>query len=205
MEMNEFLDELASSSPAPGGGSVSALCGSLGAALNSMVCNLTIDKKGYEEVNEEMKGVLEQSEVLRNRLHQLIDEDAEAFNKVMDAFKLPKESEEETKIRRETIQEAFKGAANVPLTVASLCLKVLETSRMVAEKGNKRSVTDAAVSALIARAGLHGAALNVRINLGSIKDAEFNQKALQELEVLNEKSLTLTEETLGIVEKQLGA
>ena len=203
MKMNEFLDELASSSPAPGGGSVSALCGSLGAALNSMVCNLTIDKKGYEEVNEDMKTILEQSEVLRKRLQQLIEEDAEAFNKVMSAFKLPKETEEQKKLRKDAIQVAFKGAAQVPLTVANLCLKVLQLSKQTATKGNKNSITDAAVAALIARAGLQGAALNVRINLGSIKDEKFNSRLLDKLDALDKQSLAMTKEVLDVVEKQL--
>ncbi len=201
--MNEFFDELASSSPAPGGGSVSALCGSLGGALNSMVCNLTINKKGYESVSEEMNGLLEKSEVLRNRLYQLTDEDAQAFNKVMKAFKLPKDTDMEKKVRKDAIQEAFKGAAHVPLTIAGLCVKVSELSKETALKGNKNSITDSAVAALVARAGMQGASLNVRINLGSIKDEEFNAKALAELNALDIQSKKLTTEVIDIVEEKL--
>lgn len=201
--MNEFLDELASSSPAPGGGSVSALCGSLGAALDTMVCNLTIGKKKYADVSEEMEELKASSEELRKSLYELIDKDAEAFNEVMRAFKMPKETEEQKSVRKQAIQKAFKGAAEVPLEVAGKCLEVLEVSAVLAEKGNKNAVSDAAVSALVARAGLQGALLNVKINLGSIKDREFNSRMLDRSEELDHESSELLEDVLEEAEEKL--
>ena len=133
----QFLDELSSNSPAPGGGSVAALAGAAGAALTSMVCNLTIGKKKYAEVQEEMAATLRQSEELRSALTQLIDKDTEAFNKVMAAFGLPKGNEQEQAARSAAIQDATKAATLVPLGVMSLCEQALRLAKTVAVKGNK--------------------------------------------------------------------
>jgi formiminotetrahydrofolate cyclodeaminase len=201
--MNEFLDELASSSPAPGGGSVSALCGSLGAALSSMVCNLTLGKKGYEKAGPELRQVLEESEELRHGLFNLIEDDARAFNRVMAAFKLPKDTEEQKNERSEAIQDALKEAVEVPMQVSRQCLSVLKLSRVVALTGNKNSVTDAGVSALVARAGLQGALLNAKVNLASIRDDSFKQKVLEEAALLEDESSRVALEALEIVSNQL--
>jgi len=203
MELNRFLSELASSSPAPGGGSVAALAGSLGAALSSMVCNLTLGKDKYADVQEEIKDILKKSEKLRKDLIKLIDEDTKAFNDVMNAFKLPKDTEEQKKKRNKAIQEGYKIAANVPLKTAKTCEKILDLSLIIAEKGNKNSITDAAVSAHMAQAGVKSAILNVAINLGSIKDNEYVKETSLIIDELKKNADLKTNEIMKIVEKLL--
>lgn len=198
-----FLDELASNSPAPGGGSVAALSGALGAALSSMVCNLTRGKQGYESVQDEIRGIYEKSENLRKDLTDLIDKDTEAFTEVMKALKLPKDTEEQKDLRRDAMQAAFKHAAEIPLETARKCTQILDVARIVAEKGNKNSVSDAAVSALMAQTGLQAAILNVRINLTSIKDTEYVHTVSTELHELLQSAMEKSSEILGIVEKNL--
>jgi formiminotetrahydrofolate cyclodeaminase len=198
-----FLDELASSSPAPGGGSVAALSGALGAALSSMVCNLTRGKQGYETAQAEIAEKLDKSEELRIGLTELIDKDTEAFNEVMNAIKMPKETEDQKEQRRKALQLAFKHAAEVPLETARKCIQVLEIARIVAEKGNKNSISDAAVSALMAQTGVQAAVLNVRINLSSIKDTKYVQQVSTELQELLQNAMEKSAEILGIVEKNL--
>jgi len=198
-----FLSETASSSPAPGGGSVAALSGALGTALSSMVCNLTIGKEKYKDVEDEIKKVLTKSEKLRKELTILIDEDTEAFNDVIKAFKMPKETDEQKKKRSNAIQQGYKTAAQVPLKTAKICEQIFDISKIIAEKGNKNSITDAAVSALMAKAGVESAILNVRINLGSIKDETFVEKISKELIDLEKSTERKTEEILKIVKKAM--
>ena len=203
MKVSDFLSELASNSPAPGGGSVAALSGSLGAALSSMVCNLTVGKEKYADVQDDIKKVLKQSEKLRKRLEELIDEDTNAFNDVMKAFKMPKETEEQKKKRSEAIQKGYKNAAQVPLDTARTCAEILDVAKIVAEKGNVSSITDAAVSALMAQAGVIGAILNVKINLGSIKDEAFVKRLSSELDSLEKTTKDETDEILKIVDNEM--
>ena len=196
MKIKSFLSELASSSPAPGGGSVAALSGALGAALTSMVCNLTIGKEKYFKVQDEIKDVLQKSEEIRKNLMDLIDKDTDAFNEVMKAFKMPKVTEEEKKIRSKSIQEGYKTAAKVPLETARFCEKILDLAVIVAEKGNENSITDSAVSALMAKAGVESAILNVKINIGSIKDEKFVEKISSELSKLHRDSENKTDKVM---------
>jgi formiminotetrahydrofolate cyclodeaminase len=198
-----FLDEVASSSHAPGGGSVAALAGALGAALTSMVCNLTKAKQGYEEVQDEIAEVLEKSEELRKDLTDLIDKDTDAFNEVMKALQMPKETEEQKEQRRTILQTAFKQAAEIPLETARKCVQILHVAHIVAEKGNKNSISDAAVSALMAQTGVQAAMLNVRINLSSIKDPDYVQQVTTELHELLQNAMQKSTEILNIVEKNL--
>ncbi len=174
--VNEFIDEVASSSPAPGGGSVAALAAALGSALTSMVCNLTIGKKKYAGVEEDMKNLLKQSEHIRTSLTQLIDDDTEAFNGVMAALGQPKESDEQKTKRSEAIQRATKNATLIPLHVMELCGQALSLTKAVAEKGNLNSISDAGVAALMLHAACLSAKLNVQINLGSLNDSPFTQE-----------------------------
>ena len=183
--VNEFIDEVASNSPAPGGGSVAALAGALGAALTAMVTNLTIGKKKYLSVQGEMESVLKQSETLCASFSKLIDDDAEAFNTVMSAFNLPKETEEEKTKRAEAIQQATKNATEVPLRVMQLCEQALALTQAAAEKGNVNSISDAGVAALMLHAACLGAKLNVQINLGSLKDSPFVQETTSHTETLS--------------------
>ncbi|MFA5101775.1 MAG: cyclodeaminase/cyclohydrolase family protein [Candidatus Thermoplasmatota archaeon] len=198
-----FLDELASDSPAPGGGSVAALSGALGAALSSMVCNLTRGKQGYETVQDEMTELLQKSEALRQDLTDLIDKDTDAFNEVMKALKLPKETEEQKAQRKNALQTAFKQAAEIPLETARKCLQILDVAHIVAKKGNKNSITDAGVSALLAQTGVQAAMLNVRINLSSIKDEDYVSQVTTELQELLQDTMQKSAEILVIVDQNL--
>ena len=202
-KINKFLSELASNSPAPGGGSVAALSGSLGAALSSMVCNLTIGKEKYADVQNEIKVALKKSEDIRKKLTKLIDEDTEAFNDVVKAFKMPKETEEQKKKRSKAIQKGYKTASMVPYETAKTCAEILDIAKIVAEKGNQNSITDVAVSAIMAKAGVESAILNVRINLSSIKDEEHVRKVSSELDLLQKTVDKKTNEILKIVNSKM--
>ena len=197
--VNGFLDELASSSPAPGGGSVAALAGSLGSALTSMVCNLTIGKKKYIAVEEEMKKVLRSSEELRAHFARLVEEDTLAFNKVMEAFGLPKDNDAQKALRDAAITAATKEATMVPLEVMKHCIDALALAQNVAANGNKNSVSDAGVSALMLNAACEGAALNVRINLNGLNDSDFVNWKTDEVISLLKTSRMMLEETQAIV------
>jgi formiminotetrahydrofolate cyclodeaminase len=198
-----FLDELASSSPAPGGGSVAALAGALGAALTAMVCNLTIGKKKYAAVEGEMKKILAQAEEMRGLFTALIDEDTQAFNKVMEAFSLPKETEPQKALRAAAIREATKEATNVPLEVMKHCIDALALTQQVAASGNVNSVSDAGVSAFMLHAAVEAAALNVRINLNNLNDSEFVGWKTDEMDSLMNTSRMMLEEIQGIVADKL--
>jgi formiminotetrahydrofolate cyclodeaminase len=202
--LTQFLDELASNSPAPGGGSVAALAAAIGAALTSMVCTLTIGKKKYAHVQGEMQSVLVESEDLRKKMTVLVEKDTEAFNAVMAAFGMPKNTEEEQKQRAAAIQQATKSAALVPLDVMSLCGHALSLAKVVAEKGNKNSASDAGVAALMLQAACAGAALNVRINLASLSDASFVRETTEQMKGTSEKAEQLVAETLRLVNKAIG-
>jgi formiminotetrahydrofolate cyclodeaminase len=201
--LNGFLDELASSTPAPGGGSVAALAGALGAALTSMVCNLTIGKKKYAGVEQEMKKILVESEKLRATFTALVDRDTEAFNKVMEAYGLPKESEPQKALRAAAIREATKEATLVPLEVMRHCIDALALAQQAAASGNANSVSDAGVSALLLQAGAEGAALNVKINLSSLDDQEFVGWKSDEVESLRNTSRMMLEEVQAVVAEKL--
>ena len=168
LSVKDFADELSTDSPAPGGGSASALAGSLAAALSAMVANLTIGKKGYEKHFDELKHVAEQCQQLKDELLSLVDEDTNAFNKVMDAFRLPKKTEDEKTKQLFAVEEATKYAALVPFKTMEKSFSVLQFAKIVAEKGNVNSISDAGVAALLAQACCEGAALNVLINLNSL-------------------------------------
>ncbi|MGI6129582.1 MAG: cyclodeaminase/cyclohydrolase family protein [bacterium] len=170
LTMSSFLEQLASDAPAPGGGSASALAGALAAALVNMVANLTQGKEKFVAVEAEMVKLSQDATALRQQLATLIEEDVLAFQQVMAAFKLPKETTADKEHRRARIQESMIYAAKVPLKTAETALKVLEIVHLAAEKGNPAAASDAGVAALLAQAAVEGAAMNVRINLESIKD-----------------------------------
>jgi formiminotetrahydrofolate cyclodeaminase len=201
LSVTDFLNETASQSPAPGGGSVSALAASLGSALTSMVCRLTIGKKKYVDVQREIENVLTRSEELRGKFLAMIDEDTAAFNKVMAAYGLPKDSEEQEAKRATEIQESMKSATLVPLKLMGLCIEALELVKIIVEKGNKNSISDAGVAALMLHAGCEGAALNVNINLGSIRDADFVKQIKTKGELYHASLQTSTSGILAFVNK----
>jgi len=174
MTVREFITELASNSPAPGGGSVAALSGSLAAALVCMVAQLTINNAGVEEQRQmQMRQVLEQASVLMQSLQEHVDEDTASFTRVMEAYRLPKGTATEREQRSGAIQQALQGAAIHPLKVAGECLSVLRYSCVVIEYGNPNALSDAGVAVLMAYSGVVGALLNVAINLQGIKDQDF--------------------------------
>ena len=201
--VNLFLDELASSSPAPGGGSVAALAGALGAALTSMVCNLTIGKKKYAGVQDDMKNILAQAEDLRAKFTRLVDKDTDAFNKVIEAFSLPKDTEPQIALRRAAINEATKEATLIPLEVMKHCIDAMALAQEVAANGNPNSVSDAGVSALLLHAACEGAALNVKINLNSLADSEFVGWKSDDVESLLKTSKMMLEEAMEIVAEKI--
>ena len=195
--IEDLLKEISSKSPAPGGGSVAALSGCFGAALVSMVCNLTIGKKKYIEVEDEMKVIKKEAESLRKELLNLSSKDVKAFNQVITAYKSNEDNKEIL------LQNAYKKAAEVPLDVAKDCLRVLELVEIIIKKGNKNTVSDAGVAALMASSGLNGAIFNVKVNLKSIKDDEFIKVKSERLKNLEKKRKKLFFEIMKIVDSYL--
>jgi formiminotetrahydrofolate cyclodeaminase len=198
-----FLDELASKSSTPGGGSAAAIIGAMGAALISMVANLTVGKKNYEAVEGEIKTILARSEALRTQLTDMVKADVDVFNKVMGAYGLPKDTDEQKAQRTEAIQSALKEATDVPLACAKLCAEVINLCLPVAEKGNKGVISDAGVAVLAGYAALRSAALNVYINIGGIKDESFVRDRSKQLETILSGMDGLTEKVYQIVKSRL--
>lgn len=203
--VSAFLDELASPSPAPGGGSVAALSGALGAALTTMVCNLTIGKKKYVDVEGEMKKIKAEAEALRSKFTELIDQDTLAFNKVMEAYALPKDSDAQKALRSAAITAATKEATLVPLEVMKHCIDAIALAQQVASSGNANSVSDAGVGALMLHAACEGAALNVKINLNGLTDSDFIGWKADEVESLLKTSRMMLEETMDMVAGKIKA
>lgn len=198
-----FLEQLSSKSPTPGGGSAAAVIGSMGAALVGMVCNLTVGKKSYESVEDDMRATLAAAEDLRERLVFLVRADMEAFDRVMAAYALPKDNETLQQARSSAIQEALKGATDVPLACARACADVIRISRVAAELGNRNIISDAGVAVLAGYAGLKGAALNVYVNTAAIKDQAFVSEKLSELNALLTGLDVATEEIYHEVQSRL--
>ncbi len=201
--IQQFLDELASKRATPGGGSAAAILGAQSAALISMVCNLTIGKEKYAHVEEEMQSLLKQSESLREELTAMIKADVDVFDKLMASYGLPKNTDEEKQTRSAQIQSVLKEATAVPLDCAKACAKTIKFSRIAAEKGNIGVISDAGVAVMAGYSGLKSAALNVYINAGSIKDKEFSDAALVELEQIMNGADVQTEEIYQIVKAKL--
>ena len=199
----EFLDALASSAPAPGGGSVAALSGAQGAALVSMVCNLTLGKPKYADVQADVTALLQRSETLRRELTDLLEADVAVYTHVSAAYKMPRETAEEKGARSAAIQQALKKATAVPMQVAEACVKVLDLCTPTADKGNVNAVSDAGVAALMAEAGLRSAALNVLINLNAIQDQAFCSSVRVQLESLLEGRSRIKDEIYDLVVNKL--
>ncbi len=199
MRVRDFVNELASQSPAPGGGSVAALSGALSAALASMVSNLTFMKKGFEDVREEMEEMGVRAQQLKDQFLSLMDQDTEAFNKLMEAFKISKKDP----AREEKIEEATKEATRVPLQTLKTSLQLLDLASLAIEKGNPSSVSDSAGVAIMARAAAEEAYLNVLINLPSIKDEEFKEKVKEEAKNLLAEAVKRAEALTKRVEERL--
>ena len=202
-QLQTFLDQLASKASTPGGGSAAAIMGAMGAALVSMVANLTVGKQKYQDVEEEMQGFLERSEDMRSRLTGMIQADIDVFDKVMAAYGMARETDAEKTARSEAIQAALKEATDVPLACAQLCADVIELCRPVAEKGNLNVISDAGVAVLAAHAALRSAALNVYINIGGIRDHEFVQDRRDKLEFVLSGAGVATETVYELVKSKL--
>lgn len=203
----EYVRSVSSENPTPGGGSVAALAGSLGGALTNMVGNLTIGKKVYEGVPNDQRVKMEEAfqgiDRLMEDLILIVDEDSTAFDDVMQAFKLPKETEEDKKYRADAIQKGYKKAMEVPLKCAEKCLEILRLQDVFANYGNINAITDVGVGTLLAYTGLEGALFNVIINLKSIKDLEYKAQIENKMEALMKEGKKLKEEMLEIVYRRL--
>lgn len=173
LSIREFLEKTASKDPVPGGGSAAALGAAIASSLSEMVANLTVGRKDYTAVEDEMKAVSKQAADFRDKLIGYIDKDSDAYQQVMQAFKLPKNTEEEKNIRAQAVQEGLKQATRVPLQVAEDAYKIIELAGKVVEKGNRNAVTDGAVAAMMARTAVLSALYNVKTNLNQIKDRSF--------------------------------
>ena len=198
MSLNDFADETASESPAPGGGSISAYVGVLGISLGTMVANLSSHKKGWDAQWKYFGDWALKGQDLKKEMLRLVDEDTLAFNKIMLAFGLPKGSDEEKKIRTASIQDATKYAILTPFKVMQLAYQSMELMKEMAEKGNPNSVTDAAVGALCARTAVIGAFMNVRINASGLSDKEFIQQIMNDGEQIQDKAIKLEQEIIAI-------
>jgi methenyltetrahydrofolate cyclohydrolase len=199
-----FLDDLASSAPTPGGGSAAAVIGAMGAALVSMVCNVTLGKKGQEAVAPEMQSVRDESERLRARLTAMVADDVAAFDGLMAAYRLPKGSDDEKSLRAEAIQSTLRAATETPLACARACAEVVALARRAGEHGYSGVVSDAGVGVLAANSALRSAALNVYINAPSLKDREYAESAVAEIEKLLAESARESEAVFELVRSRLG-
>ncbi len=203
MDICQFADELASDSPAPGGGSVAALNGTLSAGLSAMVGNLTYNKKEYKKVKEIMIELSDQAQRLKEFFTESIDKDTEAFNKVMEAFSLPKDTDQEKALREKAIMEATKGATLVPFSVLEKTREAAELALTAAEKGNRNSLSDSGVAGLTAAAAAEGALYNVMINLDSIDDEEFNKETAKKAIEINNQVQEIVTKIKTIVQEKL--
>src|SRR6516165_7322077 len=204
MNLREFCNETLSDSPAPGGGSVAALMGALGASLGGMVANLSASKRGWDDKLQFFSDWAVKAQSLKDELLALVDEDTNAFNKVIDAFALPKNSPEEKAARAEAIEEATKHAAEVPLRVMKTAAKSYALLSEMANNGNPASVSDVGVGALATRACIGGAAMNVRINLGQLKDKKFRNRLQKRVQKVSADSEALFKKIIRMVERKLG-
>ncbi|MBN2667983.1 MAG: glutamate formimidoyltransferase [Bacteroidales bacterium] len=203
MNLTEFANETASESPAPGGGSISAYMGVLGISLGTMVANLSSHKRGWDKQWEKFSKIAEHGQSIKDKLLHMVDEDTQAFNKIMDAFSLAKSSDEEKQIRHKVIQEATEYATKVPLEVMKLALESMQPIKEMAEFGNPNSVTDAGVGALAARSAVMGAFLNVKINAAGLDDKTLATAIIEEGTLIEEKAKALENEILKIVNDKI--
>ncbi len=201
--IEHFLDNLASKAATPGGGSAAAIMGAQGAALISMVCNLTIGKPKFADVETEMQTLLAQAEELRAQLTDFIQADVDVFKRVMAAYGLPKESDEDKTARSAAIQAVMKDATQVPLDCAKACAEVIKLSQTAADKGNPNVISDAGAALMAAYSGLKTAALNVYINAASLKDREFAEAKLAELATIMNTAESCTNTLYQAIQSKL--
>lgn len=203
LKLNAFADETASESPAPGGGSIAAYVGALGVSLGTMVANLSSSKKGWENRWEEFSVWAEKGQHYKNALINLVDEDTNAFNKIMEAFQLAKATDDEKAQRKQAIQAATKYAIEIPFKVMELSLKSMEVIKAMAAAGNPNSASDAGVGALCARTAVSGAYLNVRINAGTYDDKIYVNEILKKGKEIEQQAIEIEKEILMLVDKNI--
>jgi formiminotetrahydrofolate cyclodeaminase len=201
--IDRFLERLASGDPTPGGGSAAAIMGAMGAALVSMVCNVSIGKKGYEAAEPGLREVLAHSEALRLRLAAMVGEDVAAFDGLMAAYKLPKSSDEDKARRAEAIQSSLRRATEVPLDCARACAEVIALSRRAGEHGYRHVISDAGVGVAAAYSALRSAALNVYINAPALKDRGFAAACQAEIDKLVERNGVEADAVYELVRRKL--
>ena len=203
LTLKDFLNKVAGNDPVPGGGSIAALNGAVASALAEMVANLTIGKKGYEACEEQMRQLAAQASGDRQEFVADIDRDSEAYDRVFACFKMPKATDEEKAARSAAIQEATRHAALVPMQVARNAYALMDRIVQVARNGNRNAVTDACVAMMAARSAVLGALMNVRINLGSLKDKEFAKVLQAEADELELLACRKEKELLDDISKEL--
>lgn len=197
MTLSEFTQRTASKDSVPGGGSVAALAGSIAAALSGMVASLTIDKKGYEQHRPEMLNLFEKAETLRVRLLDDIQRDCISFDAYISALALPKDSDAQKEARSAALQQALKAAAAVPLEVAQTALEIMPLAKLAVQYGNANTVTDGIISAMMARTAVLAALCNVKINLASIKDADYVAKTAHQVQKLEQAAIQMEKDILS--------
>ncbi len=197
--LSEILEDSASSAPTPGGGSVSAICAAFGASMASMVANLTVGKKKYKDVEEQVTVIRDKALALMSQFEALVYEDMEQFGNLMEAYRLPKKTPDEKKHRNARIEEAAKGATETPLKVARACVELLEIVCELAPMGNKMAISDAGVAAYLAEASVGAVLLSADINIPTIKDQEYVNQVIKEKEGLKEQAHKLKQKALAIV------
>lgn len=196
LTVEQFIDVTASDAPAPGGGSVAALAGALGIALAEMVANLTIGKAKYADVDAEMRELAADAAEIRKELTESIQKDTESFTMYMNALGMPKDTDEQKAVRREAMQNGLKEAAKVPLAVAETAVKIFPIAEKAVKKGNTNAVTDGLVAAMMARTAVISALLNVKINLGSIKDEIFVAELAAKVKELEERAVVCEKDVM---------
>lgn len=203
LSLKQFLEKTASNEPVPGGGSISALNGAIASSLAQMLAGLTIGRKNYVEVEDLMKEYMPKFETYRTHFLDDIDRDSEAYNLVMNAYKMPKESDEEKTVRNEKIQEATKVASLVPMEIAERAFEMLCFIAETTRKGNKNAITDGCVAMMTCRTAVLGALLNVRINLGGLKDADFVKEMAEKCDRIERETIAKEKEITDWVSTQL--
>jgi methenyltetrahydrofolate cyclohydrolase len=207
LNMEEFIKELSSNSPAPGGGSAAALSASMAASLSSMVFNLTIGKKAYLQMEEEERALVDRALIkcmsLKDEFLNMMEKDAEAFLELMSYFKLPKETEEEKSFRKQKINEGYIGAMRVPFELAEKTLDLYHYILIAGKYGNINAISDAGVAALLNQTALEGAILNVKINLSAIEDKEFREKKILECDDMIKTGENMKSEIMNLVNSKI--
>ena len=203
MNLSDFADETASESPAPGGGSISAYVGAMGASLGTMVANLSSHKKGWDERWEEFSDWAEKGQHCKQVLLELVDADTDAFNLIMAAFSMPKTTDEEKELRKKAIEQATRHAIEIPFRVMEASLDAMDMIKAMAETGNPNSVSDAGVGALCARAAVSGAYLNVKINAAGLEDRAFAEEIIHKGAQIEIKALEMEKNILETVNQKI--